>query len=162
MKKYILVLISCICIALVAFSFTTITSQKIAYFDAEKVYAGFELKKELERQLQSNQMSHQKLLDSFKVSLSKMKNEIESDKLYNGAKTLNYNNQVKRYLEIKESVSQLNNTEIKKYDEQILTQLQQYIKDYSISHNYDFVFAKKEDEIGFFLADNNISLDLIN
>ena len=117
------------------------TRHKTGYIVISEVYNGFELKKEMEKKFMVTKNARKKILDSlvFEIKLIEKKNQgkpklISSD-------TMVYHDKVEEYLLKKQSFDEDNNALSQKYDEQIITQLNQYVKDYGIAKNYTYIFG---------------------
>lgn len=114
---------------------------KVVYLDIPKVYSSFELKKEMEKKFLSTKGIRDKILDSLMFELQiitkQIKNNGEKDKALIGK----YEIKKAEFLERKANFEEDNQALTKQYDEQILTQLNQYVKDFGNEFHYTYILG---------------------
>jgi outer membrane protein len=131
-------------ITLSVFQFAT--RPKIAYVDLAKIYNEFELKKQLETQLNVVQQVRQKTLDSLELGLkiiSRNLQNIDPDKNKEELqiKANEFDTRKQDYLYKQQNFSADNSTLSQQYDQQIWKQLNQYVKDYGDAHGYTYILG---------------------
>lgn len=136
--------------------------RKTAYAVTNQLYDGFDMKRELETKYVSIQQYRQAELDSLKISLNILVSRIETDQENQG---LLQEYQVKyREFEMKENqYLEANQAMDKQYNEQILQQLNQYIKDYGRKHGYTYIYGTQGSSNLLYADDSeDITEELIN
>lgn len=120
------------------------TKPKMGYVVIQDVFNDFELKKELQKKLENVKNYRQKMVDSLRIDLTILSKKIQSnvattiEKDLFERKKLEYNQKLQIFEE--------DNTVLtKQYDQEILTQLNQYIKDYGNKNNYDLILGNTTD-----------------
>ena len=114
---------------------------KTAYVEVEKMYKDFDYKKELENKLTLVKRSRQGLLDSMKLELQLLLSEVEKENGKNQEKVDVFNAKREAYLQKGKEFEQDNQALTVQYDELILKQLKQYIKDYGTANGYTYIFG---------------------
>lgn len=107
---------------------------RIAYIDLPEVFAGFELKKDLESKLQSEVNQKNKLLDSMKLAIGHMPTETEGD-----LQKIAYGKQ--NILQAEEAFRRDNEVKVKQFDDQIFSRLNTYMKEFADEEGYDFILG---------------------
>lgn len=119
--------------------FQYITKPKTGYIVISQLYDGFELKIEMEKKYLATKNARQKILDSlaFEITLMEKKMEVKEKVVDNQ----NYDEKVQEYLLKKKTFDEDNDALSQKYDEQIITQLNQYVKDFGKAYQYTYIFG---------------------
>jgi outer membrane protein len=142
MKKTGLIVLVVLLVAVLSYNlYDGMNKPKTAYISVQSVFDGFDMKKEYEKKLTATKNSRQKLLDSLQMGLKVLGKKIESE---NGKNKEDLNVfSVKRddYLQKKKVLEEDNMMQTKKYDNEILTQLNQYIRDYGKENSYTYIFG---------------------
>lgn len=118
---------------------------KTAYIEIKKVFNGFLMKAELEEKYKHTQKGRDKILDSLAFELKLISKHLSEQK--NAGAKLDkeelYGFEYKRdgYLKIKSQYQEDNVALSKKYDEQILMQLTQYVMEFGKKRNYDIIWG---------------------
>jgi outer membrane protein len=116
-------------------------SVKTAYINNIQLYENFELTQELEGRLEGTLKQHQYLMDSLKVQLESLQRELSNQeepdrKLAMQFEMLRRNYELK-YQKFEEEEQQL----MQQYNEQIWTQINQYVQAYGRKNNYDYIYG---------------------
>lgn len=114
---------------------------KLGYILVQDVYNGFELKKELQKKYEETAGARQRLLDSLGHELQMIAGKIESDKGKDERMLTLFNSRRDEYVQRRESMAQDNQNLTAQYDKEILTQLNQYVKEYGAEHGYKYIFG---------------------
>ncbi|MBS1650934.1 MAG: OmpH family outer membrane protein [Bacteroidetes bacterium] len=139
---------------------------KTAYLEIKKVFNGFQMKKELEKEYEKTQKGRDKILDSLSLNLKLMskhlndqknaKVEIPKDEIYQ----FEYNRE--EFLKLKKQYQEDNAVLSQKYDNQILAQLTQYVIEYGKKNDYDIILgADGNGSLMYSKETYNISDDII-
>lgn len=142
-KGYIQWLLLAASITALGFSLYNFRSHdRTGWIDIHKVYNGFEYKKELEKKVTQVQQSRKNILDSLEFDLQLLAKQIRYEKKKPTQQDVAVF-QVRRddYLKKKKQFDEDNQVMVQQYDEQILNQLNQYVKDYAKQEGYDFIYA---------------------
>ena len=105
--------------------------EKLAWVNLPEIYNNFEYKKELEKKYTKTEELRKKILDSMELDLKIFTRSIEA-----GGKTPDQNTQVQfsvkreNYLERKKIFEEDNAQMKAQFNQQILVQLNQYVRDY--------------------------------
>jgi|WetSurMetagenome_2_1015567.scaffolds.fasta_scaffold178302_2 outer membrane protein len=116
------------------------TSNKTGYIVIVDVYNKFNLKIELEKKFLIVQSARQKIMDSLVLQLQFLENKQKANP---GDKALEqeYSNMRDDLIQKKQRFDEDNTSLTTQYDTEILTQLNQYIKDYGKEHKYQYIFG---------------------
>lgn len=117
------------------------SQDKIAWVNINKVYNEFTLKKELESKLTQTQNARKKVLDSLEFELKVLSREIKTEEGKDKNKIRLFELKRENYLNKKSEVEIDNDVLQKKYNEQILNQLNQYLKDYGKQENFRYILG---------------------
>lgn len=144
-----------IVLALAAFIYYEVsTKTKLAFVDTQAVYDQFLLKKEFEKQYKGLVNMHKKYLDSllFDYQLAEKQN----------AQVAVLDLKKENYLQKKQEMESVEEEMNTKLSNQTWTQINQYIKDYGVKNNYDFIFgASGNGNIMYASESKNITNDVI-
>lgn len=117
------------------------THPKVGYVNIKEIYEGFEMKKQMEQKYLKIKKSREKILDSLKFELNTLLKQIDSEKQKNPLTIREFELKRDLFLQKKTSFEEENNALTAEYDQGILTQLNQYIKDYGIQNNFSLLFG---------------------
>jgi len=141
MKRKIIMSVALICLAVLpVLIYHTCFQSKVAYVDIPKVFAGFEMKKELQLKYKETETARAKLLDSLSFGLQRLSAKVKANKedrelMYEfDAQRQDFFNRKKRLEEDNVALSN-------QYDKQILEQMSQYIMDYGKKKGYDLILG---------------------
>lgn len=118
--------------------------QKVGYVYIKELYNGFEMKKEMERRYIQTKAARDKILDSMKFELNSVLKKIDSEKEKNKATVEEFQLKKEKFFQTKSSFEEENAKLTRQFDEQILSQLNQYVKDYGTQHQYSLLFGNDE------------------
>jgi len=142
LKKGIILLVILLNIAsMAAVIFHFKSEKRMGYIDLAKVFESFEYKKILEKDLESYTLQRQAALDSLVFDLKILKRRLQSgcSKKKSFEDSLHILDEKYQYFEKQFSEERSRLTEL--YDEKILKQINQYVKDYGIGKGYDYIFG---------------------
>ena len=127
-----------------AFMYFIITKPKVGYVEIGKVYNEFKLKKELDKQLENVVNKRKLATDSLELELTMLSSKLQSigekaKEFPELAKTFEYKRQ--NYLMRKQSFAKDNEALTLQYEEQIFTQVNQYMKEYGSQMGYAYIFG---------------------
>jgi outer membrane protein len=125
-------------------AFTHKPERKVGYVQIKELYNGFELKKQMEQKYIQAKQKGDKTLDAMKFELNKLLKQIDAEKEKNPKTIEEFKKKKEEFYQTKSTVEEENTKLSKQYDEQILTQLNQYVKDYGIAQHYDLLFGADE------------------
>lgn len=114
---------------------------KTGYIIIQDVYNGFDMKKEIEKKYLKTKDARDKILDSLAFEVKLIANKVKAENEKNQATIDNFNMKRDEYFQRKQTYDEDNAALTKQYDQEILTQLNQYIKDYAEENNYTYVFG---------------------
>lgn len=115
-----------------------IHTPKVAFVNLSKAYNSFELKKELEKKLTSVQSAREQSLDSLKMKLTVLSAALEKGEADDNQKK-QFTAHKAEFLYKDKSYAEDNEAMAAQYDEQVWTQLNQYINEYSQQKGYTMV-----------------------
>jgi len=137
------------------------TAPQNAYIDIPKVYEAFLLKKELAAKFENTRNARQQVLDSLKLKLQVLKHHIDDPGSENEQKE--YQQILQEYYSQEERFAQDNQTQSNQYNDQVITQLNQYVADFGEKNNYDIIFGANSDgSIMYAKNVHDISEDIIS
>lgn len=114
---------------------------KTGYIIIQDVYNDFELKKEVEKKYLQTKNARDKILDSLAFEVKMIANKVKAENEKNQETVDKFNLKRDEYFQRKQTFEEDNAALTKQYDQEILTQLNQYIKDYAEANNYTYVFG---------------------
>jgi outer membrane protein len=124
--------------------YVNFTKPKIGYVVIQEVFNDFELKKELQKKLENVKNYRQKIVDSLRIDLTILSKKVQTnsatpiEKDLFERKKIEYNQKLQIFEED-------NGILTKQYDQEIITQLNQYIKDYGKKNNFDMIQGNNSD-----------------
>jgi len=118
---------------------------KTGYIIIGEVYSSFDLKKESEKKFTEVKNYRKKILDSMAFTLRIMAKKIDGEKAKNKEDVDSYNQKREEFYQRQKTFDEDNKQLTAKYDQEILTQLNQYVKDYSKENGYEYVFGNGGD-----------------
>ena len=141
-------------------------TSKNAYIEIKKVFNGFQMKAELEEKYKRTEKSRARLLDSLSFNLKVLakhlndqkekKADINKDEIYQ----FEYSRD--EFVKLKNQYQEDNAALSRKFDEQILTQLTQYVIEFGKEHNYEIIFgADGNGNLMYSKEKNDISDEII-
>ena len=148
-KKALIVIIAVLVVGTaIVFITKEVVKQKTAYVNIKEVYNGFNLKKDLEKKYLTVQNARKQIVDSLILEYKFIENKANANK---NDKNLQQELQAKKDIIIqkKNMFDEDNQKLTMKYDNEILTQLGQYIKDFGKQNGYTYIFGT--DESGYLL-----------
>lgn len=145
----------------VAFTFYFLNTPKIGHIRSPELFEKFQYKKELEAQLKLTQSARKQILDSLQLRLEIMRRQFQTSASADAYREFEQSNagfQQKKQ-EFEEDDEQL----IRKYNEEIWNQLNQYIQEYAEKEGYDYILGA--DGSGVLMAadkSHDLTEELIN
>ena len=114
---------------------------KMAFISIQETYNRFELRKELETKFIAVKNIRQKVLDSLIVDLQILAKKTEEEKGKNKIWENLYNKKQEEFSIRSQNYKDQNAQLSKEYDQEILSQLNQYISDYGKENNFQYIFG---------------------
>jgi outer membrane protein len=130
-----------IAISLGVVYFTNYKSKKYAWINISKVYGDFFLKKELENKLKIVGDERKRIIDSLELNLKLMVKKLEQDPMKNETAMEEFQAKKEKFFELKQQFEADNEQLQENYNKQVLTQINQYVKDYAEKNNWDMIFG---------------------
>ena len=115
------------------------TRPKEGYIEIAKVYNDFQLKKELDIKLKNIQQARIAILDSLEREINIMSTRLKADDGSTKVHADMIEAMKQDYLQKREQFTQDNQVMTTDYVEQIMNQLNQYIRDYGKANKYTFI-----------------------
>lgn len=115
--------------------------EKTAFITIQDVYSNFDMKKEMEKKYTSVKNARDKILDSLNLELKILAGKIENSSKKDEAKMEDFNLKRDEFLQRKKSYEEDNDALSKKYDQEILSQLNQYVKDFGGKNGYTYIYG---------------------
>ncbi len=139
------------------------SAPKTGFVIIQDLYNSFEMKKEMEKKYKTVKVARDKILDSLAFELKTIANQIQSEKEKNKETINKFEIKREEYFKRKQTFEDDNEALSKQYDQEILTQLNQYTKDYGTAHNYTYVFGN-DGNGSLMYADekNNITKEVVS
>ena|SRR5688572_14377182 len=161
--KTIILFLSIMCLAITAYGIYTFSFKtKIAYISLPDVFNGFDLKKELEVKFKKVKDERERVIDSLSFELNLLSKKIQSEKGSDKARIEEFSAKREHFLKKKQEFEEDNDALSKKYDKQILDQLNQYVMDYGRKHNFSMILGSDSNGNLMYAEETfNISADVI-
>jgi outer membrane protein len=116
-------------------------TMKTGYVDLNKVLSEFKLKQELEQKLTLITEKRNMIIDSLEFELKVLSKQLNQEKLPAKDKISLFETKKEEYFEKKKNFEDDNARLTKQYDEQIFTQLNQYVKDFGEKNEYAYILG---------------------
>ncbi|MBL0048937.1 MAG: OmpH family outer membrane protein [Bacteroidetes bacterium] len=143
-------------------AYNQLNTPKVGFIVIQEVYNGFEFKKEMEKKFISTKNLRQKLLDSLAFDLKLLGKKIEAQNQKNSDLISEYNLKREDFFQKKKVFEEDNQNLTSQYDEQILSQLNQYVKDFGKEKNYTYILGNDGNGSLMFGSENkNISKEVL-
>jgi outer membrane protein len=147
-------------VALIGFEFWHVQKNKTAYVDINQLYKAYKQKAELEKELQAIQMKFQSTLDSVKLEIQLAENKVKQSNTQENK--MIYSKKVEYYNYLNQEFSRVSEVNAKKYREQILGQLNEYISEFGKIHGYKYIYgANGNGSLMYASEEENITTQLI-
>ncbi len=163
-KQSIILLIFIGLSVLLYIAFIKYYEQKFGYIEIKTVFENFSMKKELEAKYKNTENLKKKILDSLQFEIAVLESSLQKTSQSNAFK-----NEIEKYNKIKEEYflrrkqyeeDALRLTET--YDNQIIEQMNQYIKQYGEENNYTYIFGNANGSIMYAKESENITKKVID
>lgn len=143
MKKNIIICLITILLCSIIFFLINKSSHKdkIGWVNITKVYSDFVFKKELETKITKTQQARKAITDSLEFELKMLSREIKSENGKDQSKVSRFELKRENYIEKKKEFEEDNEMLQKQYNDQILTQINQYLKDYGKQKDYQYILG---------------------
>jgi len=143
-------------------TFSYIEKPKTAYIFIPEVFEKFELKKDLEHKFLNTKNVRQKVLDSLAMQLRLLATKLDQEKIITKENETLYNNAREDFYKKRQTFEEDNKQLSREYDNEILTQLNQYVKDYGQENNYKYIYGNDNNGSLMYAEENlNISKEII-
>src|SRR5687768_9197484 len=141
MKKSILLIIGLFIIVVGLFYFFNKDIAKSAFIDLDKVYQEFAMKKEMEAKLQQTVSARKKITDSLELNLKLLSSKIEQTKGKDKKLIEVFHERRQEYLIKKKTFDEDNSNLSEQYNDQVIKQMNQYVRDFGKTKKYDFIYG---------------------
>lgn len=115
--------------------------QKIVWININKVYNDFSLKRELEAKFKVVESARKKILDSLELNLKIMANQINAVPKPDETKINRFEYLRQEFLNKKQQFEDDNVAMQNSYNEQIMKQINQYVKEYAEENNHSVILG---------------------
>ncbi len=139
-RKILISILTILCLGSIFFQFKR-KEKKIAYIELGKVFSDFKMKQELENRLTHIRSSRQNFLDSLELDLRILSRQMQSEKSPSKVEMEQFQFKKNEYLYRKDEFKKDIDSLTAAYDGQIMTQLNQYVKDFGESKGLDFILG---------------------
>jgi len=138
------------------------TTPKTGFIIIQDVYNGFDMKKEMEQKYNATRLGRDKILDSLDLELKVLAGKIESEGQKNISTIERFNVKRQEFIHQKQTFEEDNAALTKQYDQQILTQLNQYLKDFGEKNHFTYIFGNDGNGSLVYAADaKNVTTEVI-
>jgi outer membrane protein len=165
MKKYIILVLIAVFISsgISFFMNKTMQAYKLGWVNIHKVYDDFVFKKELETKLTQTQQARKAIIDSLEFELKVLSQEIKSEEGKDKKKIAIFESKREYYINKKNELEEDNTMLQKQYNEQIVNQLNQYLKNYGKEKKLRYIFGTDGNgSLMYALEADEITEDAIN
>jgi outer membrane protein len=149
--------LSCLVVATIIAGFILYSStikERNAWVNLNKVYGEFGLKKDLENKLKVVETARKKILDSLELNLKILATQLQAIKDKREEHVYEFQLKKQEYLLKKQQLEEDNTQLQSEFNEQILTQMNQYVKDFGISKNYSIILGANGSGAVMYAKDN--------
>jgi outer membrane protein len=114
---------------------------KTGFIIIQDIYSQFEMKKELQKKYESAHNTRKRIADSMVMSIRMLGQKIDAEKGKDTSDISHFKAMRMDYYERKQRSDQDDSAQSKQYDDAILNQLNQYVKDYGKENHYEYIFG---------------------
>jgi outer membrane protein len=118
-----------------------IKQPKMAYVRIPYLYANFQYKKEMEAKLTNVMQSRKLVLDSLELHLKVFAGRLQKERKPDDNEIAEFNYQKEQFLNKKGQFEEDDNNASKRYADEILKQLTQYVQDYGKDNGYTYIIG---------------------
>lgn len=136
------------------YSFNVNGSKKTVWVNLSKVYNEFGLKKDLEQKFKAVQLARKNILDSLELNLQLLANQLQNLKDKREERAYEFQLKKQEYLVKKQQMEEDNSTLQSEYNEQVLTQINQYVKEYGIMKDHSLILGADGSGVVMYAKDN--------
>lgn len=143
MKNYLLTGLLLLMVSLIFMgAYSSMSGSKTAYIQNFKVYEEFKGKQELAQRFTKQQDFFQNKIDSVKLQLNILTQQLNQNPEEPSQELIqSYQYTQTKYAQLQQELAQKTTELQEKYMQQIWNQLNEYIKEYGLEHNYDYIYG---------------------
>jgi outer membrane protein len=135
---------------------------RLGFIVIQQVFEGFSMKKEYENKFTAVKNARLKILDSLQLQLKLVANKLDQQNEKKQEDILEFKNGRDIFMQRKEQFENDNATLSAQYDQEILTQLNQYVKDFGEKNGYTYIFGNDGNgSLMYAEADNDLTKQII-
>jgi outer membrane protein len=151
---------------IVVYSYHIFFTKKTVYIEIEKVFNEFEMKKEMGEKYKAVTTERKKILDSLSFDLNIMSDALKKENVEKGkvvqSKLIAFQAMREDFLRRKEQDEAGNLALTNQYDAQILERMNQYIKEYGVTKDYNIILGANASGSIMYCRENlNISNEVV-
>lgn len=122
------------------------STDKVGYVLIQKLYDGYKGKQEIEKQLQAIELRQKGILDTLGLTITSLQTQLKSAKgTQVSAIEAALKSKFSDYERLSGEFSNYNSKESKKHVDNLLKQINQYVKDYGETQHYKFILGASGD-----------------
>ncbi len=160
--KYLFIAGALVGVFILSFLSFKIYTPKTATIDIKAVFNEFAYKKELEVELNKVKLAKQNVIDSLRIQLENINRSASAKQVVDENLVEYYKIKREEYFTKIEEFEVTNAELAASYDEKILTQMRQYIKDYGEENKYEYIYGDDGNGyISYASVNNDITKDVI-
>lgn len=116
-------------------------NEKTGYIIVQDVYNQFALKKDMQMRYGKSHDARKRILDSMAVNIKVLGERIDMEKGKDTSDIREFRMKRMEYYERGKQLNEDDSAQLKQCDNEILSQLNQYIKDYGRENHYQYIFG---------------------
>ncbi len=147
-------IIALFCFTAFILFYTLQTNTKTAYINITEVFNQFDLKKQLEKKYTVTKNARDKVLDSLKFNLQMLNTKLSDPKFRNDTLLVYFNLKKEEFYQKNGEFEKDNQNYSTQLDSEVLSQLNQYIKDFGKEHKYDYILGTDGNGSIMYAVDN--------
>ena len=128
-------------IASIGYVFNMNSAPSLAYVDNIRLYNSFSLKKELESKLDYLKNERKTVLDSLELEIDRLALNLDKQESPEAELVTRYKGLVDVYRSKSDAFANENEERSQEFNQQVWTQLNQYVQEFGDEHQYQFVFG---------------------
>jgi outer membrane protein len=156
-KLYKIVIITLLLAILLVAFFTLFNKPKTAYIIIQEVYNGFTMKQEMQKKFTQTTAARQKRIDSLQTELKYFAETLDQNKKNTDQDLQKFDQMRGFFMQQKQIADQDNKVLMQQYDSEILTQLNQYVKDFGKENHYEYILGNDGNGALMYGVDKNNS-----
>lgn len=143
-----------------AFIYCKKSKPKVGFIVIEEVFNGFELKNELQKKFEGVKNVRQKVVDSLRIDLTILSKKVQTNVATKDEQDMFERKRIE-FNQKMQAFEEENTLLTKQYDSEIVTQLNQYVRDFGKQEDYDMILGNADGSLMYGKDQFNVTKEVI-